>query len=181
MSHCGLRRFQPPRSTYRTSSAFFGCLKLFPIPGPMLLPAPLPACAKVASDKPAAKCPVSSAKPKTGLHPALPPPSMQSPSNRSLKHSASSATATLQPHNFRCAAAGPFPPETLGWVPRQNQPCDQLLLWPNCGSHLVSLKSAPRETYLRDSGSSDSGHHTLALIAMYAIEMEPQWKKLLIL
>ena len=176
-----MRRFQPPRSTYRTSFAFFGYLKLFPIPGPMLLPAPLPACAKVASDKPAAKCPVSSAKPKTGLHPALPPPSPQSASNRSLKHSASSATATWQPYNFRCTAAGPFPPETLGRVPRQNRPCDRLLLWPNCGLHLASSKSVPCEATLKDSGSSDSGHHTLALIAMYAIEMRPQWKKLLIL
>lgn len=82
-------------------------------------------------------------KPKTGLHLAPHSPFLQSPSNRSLKHSASSATATLQSRNFHHAAAGPFPLETLGWVPRQNRPCDRLLLWPNCGLHLVSLNFCP--------------------------------------
>jgi hypothetical protein len=161
--------------------SFLTCLTLLPGSNLTLLPDRNRLAPTTASGKLAATCSVASAKPKPGFHPALPSPSSQSPSNRSLKHSAPSATATLQPRNFRCVVAGPFPLETLGWVPRQNRPCDRPLLWPNCGLHLVLPKSAPRETALRNSGSSDSGHHTLALIGMYSSEFNPQWKKHLIL
>ena len=85
----------------------------------------------------------------------------------------------LQPSSptiFIVCAAGPFPSETLGLASRQNRRCSLLLLRPCRGSPCCLPLLPLAEQLQKTQASSDSGHRTLALMAMYLSQIYLQRK-----
>ena len=85
----------------------------------------------------------------------------------------------LQPSSptiFIVCAAGPFPSETLGLASRQNRRCSLLLLRPCRGSPCCLPPLPLAEQLQKTQASSDSGHRTLALMAMYLSQIYLQRK-----
>src|SRR3954463_16687416 len=83
----------------------------------------------------------------------------------------------LQPNSptiFIVCAVGPFPFETLGLASRQNRRCSLPLLRPCRGSQCCLPLLPLAEQLQKTQASSDSGHRTLALMAMYLNQIVAQ-------
>jgi hypothetical protein len=84
------------------------------------------------------------------------------------------STCNRTAHDFHLCAAGPFPSETLGLASRQNRHCSLPLLRP-CRGSPCCLPPLPLAGQLQKTqASSDSGHRTLALMAMYLNQIVAQ-------